>query len=1076
MKTEFREGHERSIIDYCVPPLVYCGPFQPSLEEAFISRLKGHAAARGLIAVVAPSRRMADRLQRLACLEHGLSLMRVRFHTFHSLALEIGEESLEFNRDLNPDGLFHDKIIDRLLRQAGDGRRCSRNMSSAYRASVRDLIDAGVEPAAFRENFAAALDESTRDRRILKTLLDLLEAYLSELETASILPPAGLARLAVELIEKNHAQVLERYGELMYYGFYDLTGSQAEFFKAVTDAFPSSVFYPYLKDHPAFRYSRGFYESRLHAAGGTPVHLKFSTENRALGPALECLFDPSRHAPVRSGKIVTLSVSGARDEAWAAAKEIMALAEDKKSPVAFKDIGIVARTLEPYRAAFKDILAENGIPFSLGAGESLRRWPLARLAMSLLTLRRRDFPGSAVLDVAGSVFFHVERFAAGTKGRDLTRSWERVVERVAVHGGWQQWEGKVRPWATVDLELFPHLVEDGQAGETIPHADTARLWVWLKGLYEELDAEKIPRGWAAMVAHARRLLEENFSVAPESKAAESWAAVLAAVDGLAAFGKAAPEASWEEFLETLEERINKTELESAPENGGVRVLDAMDARGESFRVLFLIGLQEGLFPRVVRPDPLLPDAVRNWLRLTGGYGIRPKSEGSDEERQLFWLLAASASERLYCIYQRSDEEGKAAVPSSFLRELSRAASLDSEVKPDRRVARQPLEKISELSSERLSPGELSLLLALRGQSGGEFWGPLSARVERFKEHEFLAAVLERSGELPRRGEPGARDGLIPSPEAFLAGLERNGLSPHALKSLSECPFQFFARRLLRLQEPEEPAERGAVSSRFLGELYHLVLKDFYSELLSAGYWKRPDDVSWTAVLQRALEKHLSAESWRTLGIYPVLWDALRLRVRRHVERFVAEDIPELRREGLIPRFLEVKAVGRAGELLFNGKLDRVDADAALSRYRIVDYKTSWSESKKDFDKRIVRLRELQPPIYMELAGRLAGLVKAEPVSVRFSILEKRPGQAQIPSVSWSVESWRENRELLLEKILTLRGFIEKGRFFIAPNEDKDGPCQWCSYGKICRKAHVPSRRRAENSKDRAALDEARGLP
>lgn len=1055
-------------------PILFCGPFQPSLEEAFLSRLEAHAASRRLIAVVTPSRHMADRLQRLVCLERSRPLLQVRFHTFHSLALEICEESERFTRDLNPDGLFHDKIIDGLLRRAG-GRLLSRNMSSAYRASVRDLVDAGVEPAAFREHFAAALDDSTRDRRMLKQLMNLTEAYLNDLKDVSVLPPSGLTRLAVQIVEKGEASTLERYEELVYYGFYDLTGSQAEFFKAVTSAYPASVFYPYLKDHPAFRYSRGFYESQLHGAGSRPEHIEFSTQGRALGPVLDCLFDPGRRSSLPEGRMAVVSVSGSRDEVWAAAKEILTLTGRKKNPLAFSDIGIVARTLEGYRAALTEILAENAIPFSLNAGSSLRRWPLARLALSLLTMRRRDFPSQAVLDVAGSSFFRIERFPAREKGGDLTRSWRRVVERVAVHGGWLQWEGKVKPWAQRDLELFPHLVEDGHVGETVPHGDTASLWSWLEGLYRSLDAQAIPRGWAAMSAHARRLLEENFSVSDDSAAWTSWEAVLDAVDSLAAFDKAAPEASWDEFLETLEERILRTDLEASPENGGVRVLDAMDARGESFRILFLIGLQEGLFPRIVRPDPLLPDAARQWLRQTGGYGIRPKAEGAEEERQLFWMMCAAPSEKLYCVTQRSDEEGKALVPSSFLRELCRAASRDVEIKPDHRVDRQPLVKIESLPPERTSPGELSMILAVRGESSAEFCKPLSSRLRRFAEHEFFSDVLGSSAELSSRGEPGARDGLIAPPKAFLSGLEKTGLSPRALRQFGECPFQFFARRLLRLKEPEEPSEKGEVSSRFLGELYHLVLKDFYSELYSSGFWKRSAEAPWQGTLESAMDKHLPEEHWRRLGIYPVLWEATRLRVRRHLERFVAEDITELRREGLIPRFFEVKVEGAAGKLFLNGRIDRVDVDSASERFRIVDYKTSWADSKKSLEKRIAKMRELQPPVYMELAPQLEGLSRAQPLEVRYAVLERRPGQAERPLPVWPAALWGEAREKILENLLSYRSMMERGRFFIAPDEGIDGPCEWCAYGAICRKAHVPSRRRAADSQLQKDLDKARSL-
>src|SRR5438034_129915 len=51
-----------------------------------------------------------------------------------------------------------------------------------------------------------------------------------------------------------------------------------------------------------------------------------------------------------------------------------------------------------------------------------------------------------------------------------------------------------------------------------------------------------------------------------------------------------------------------------PDHGGVRVLDAMQARGLSFDSVFLIGFNADLFPPRRTEDPFLPDADRRALR------------------------------------------------------------------------------------------------------------------------------------------------------------------------------------------------------------------------------------------------------------------------------------------------------------------------------------------------------------------------------------------------------------------------------------------------------------------------------
>src|SRR5688500_14625528 len=97
------------------------GPFQPDLEDAFIAKLRALAAARGVgpVLIVAPSRRLADRLERLAAVEHGLALAGFRFHTFHSLALEIVDEEGLGDKALVSDPAFHDRVVDELLAKGG---------------------------------------------------------------------------------------------------------------------------------------------------------------------------------------------------------------------------------------------------------------------------------------------------------------------------------------------------------------------------------------------------------------------------------------------------------------------------------------------------------------------------------------------------------------------------------------------------------------------------------------------------------------------------------------------------------------------------------------------------------------------------------------------------------------------------------------------------------------------------------------------------------------------------------------------------------------------------------------------
>ena len=103
-----------------------------------------------------------------------------------------------------------------------------------------------------------------------------------------------------------------------------------------------------------------------------------------------------------------------------------------------------------------------------------------------------------------------------------------------------------------------------------------------------------------------------------------------------------------------------------PSHDGVQVLDAMAARGLSFRALFIIGMNEKVFPRFIHEDGFLRDRHRLILSETLGYKIDQKLQGYAEEALLFELLRSSATERLYLSYQRADTAGRPLAPSTYL--------------------------------------------------------------------------------------------------------------------------------------------------------------------------------------------------------------------------------------------------------------------------------------------------------------------------------------------------------------------------------------------------------------------------
>jgi ATP-dependent helicase/nuclease subunit B len=1024
---------------------VVYGPFE-ALEDAFAARVRDLNPGPGAkpLLVVAPSRALSDRLERLLAVEKGLATLGVRFETFHGLADLLLDEGGPLPGAKLSDPVFHDAVLDRALdrapRLAPARNLRARALASSARASVRDLSDAGVDANNIAEHFGSELLRDPDEAARLNDLLSVSAAYESELGRLGVLAPSSLIKLAAE--RARSSPFLDSFKEIIYYGAYDFTGLQLELFESVTSVRPSRLYFPYRKGHPAFRFADDLFETRLSGAS-LEESVPPSSVKTALGPVLDSLFDPGRPPARPAGSVQIVSASGARDEAWAAAKEAARLVA---AGVPHQDIAVIARQLEPYRAALSSAFAAEGVPLDLSCGEPILRRPLAKACLDLLNLRRRDFPARSVEGLIGSPYFDA-------RGGRVNR-WRRLIDGLGIRAGWLQWRGKLESRAGGDVELRPDRAKEGLPGLLIAREDVSSLWSFVSGVRESLGGADAK--WSERANASQKIISERLSLPRDADEAErdAWTAVHDALNELAAFDRLNELCSWDDFLDAFERKLSRAERPAGTGVLAVRALDAMDARGHRFSAVILIGLREKLFPRQIQEDPILREPARAALRHPAGYWIARKAAGHEEERLLFYLSCAAAKDSLTAVFPRSDEEGKAVVPSTYLRELCRAAGLPPPGEGESwRVARQPAARLRALPPERRTPREASLLAAFEGASPDPALYPADPGAKD------LSAALARAAVLSDAPAPGPHDGLTRPPLAELEGWRRRGLSPTALDQYAQCPFRFFASRVLGLGERERGSERGELTPQARGIVYHDALERFHKSL-PPGFWSTK--APWDDQLRKALEATFAENDWRALGVYPLLWESAREKMSAHLRDFVAWDALRLRAGGPAPVLFEERlsgepAGGAPGGVPWTGVADRVDEDAE-GNYRVVDYKTrSSARLSKDLAKKAAAGELHQLPIYAELAGPRLGLKR------RFSgaeLLFIEAGEDQPRSGVLSAEDWDKARPFFLAKLAARVEAASNGRFPIRPAEGQGGHCDWCDFPTVCRKSHGPSRGRA----------------
>ncbi len=1016
--------------------IVSYGPFHPALEEAFVSRIRELIASGEIpVCVVVPSRRMASRLERLLGMEEKIALLNIHFHTFYSLAWSIAREEEPLNGVFISEPLFFNRLVDSLAEtQMPDSlwpRKSKRpkSLSESLRSSLRDLIDANL----IFEDLNAYWDEACQFKggEVLEPLCRFAQAYREKLAELGVFSMAELVRFSAQ--KSKDSSFLKQFREIIYYGFYDLTGLQLDFFENVTKSHPSRLFFPYIKSHPAFAFAKDFFEQKLAAHELRELEVGFDRE--PLGPVLKNLFSPAEKKVSLSQAIRFVSASGLEDEIWFSAKEIWRLVEEEK--IGFDEIGLVCRSLEGARSSIERIFEENKIPLDMKAQEPLLRHPLAKTLFNFLSLGRRDFPAYSVEEVASSPYFNSESLES------LNWKWSvrRITRDLKLSGGWLQWEGR----------LGEIISKKADIPENFPLEPAKELWNFLLLWREVLN--KNPGSWSGFAKASSDLIERFFKL-PESPSAQEKEALelfLNALKTLSLLDRISRPRDFADGLDALDEKLKRSSFETSSGIKGVRALDAMAARGESFRVLFVLGLNEGVFPRTISEDPILRDEARAFLRHPLGYWMRPKKEGYEEEKLLFYLLVSGAKEKIYCVYSRSDEEGREQVPSFYLYELARAANRSLGEEDVLRVPRNIEEKLNMFEPRYLSPDEMSLYASFRNQSAVSYLKALD-----LPQAEILDVGLKAALELNDYSSGGERDGMVRTPEDFLQKWKHN-VSASGLELYAQCPFRFFAARILRLSEEEKNA-KDEIPPKIIGLIYHDILKRFYSSLPVLVLEGKK---SYEDFLNRAIEDSFSEYNSNKLGVYPLLWLSVKNNMSVHLRKFVEWDIHRLQERNMRPLEFEKEFradIAQPSAYGLRGVFDRIDQSLDGKKFEIIDYKTSWR--KGDPKKLVQEGSFFQLPFYFEILSQ-----KYPESEIEGGLLYEIEGKSKdaVPSVyPYSFFDWQAQRESFFENVSRLLSSIARGYFPINPDDqDEYGHCGYCRFQNLCRKNHSPSKYRAK---------------
>ena len=991
----------------------FLGRFRPDLETALFESVS--AAKRddpyAPLHILVGSNLLGVYLKRTLAERLG-GLFNVRFITFADAAGIIAGSAARV-----PLHARADRVIVENLVSLGDippslGEAAGTNgFAETLLSTFTDLAESGCTPEIARSIAARPVAGLTMSERAN----GVLSLYASFRDTVEQLGGDVHSLFGDALSSTDSPLVGAR---IFAYGFYDFNEMQWRLLRRCASECEVTLFMPWGRKE-TYRFCE---RTKKKLEQGGFETLVVSGENRAARDIV---------------RPKLLNVPGEEEEVREIARRMLTLAEEKD--VRFGDVAILIPSMETYLPLLREVLGEAGIPYFQAAGLRGEVSAPARGALGVLkllggTMERRDlveFVVSAPLRPAGArreTFDHVSR-------------WVRVSAEAGIIGenGWSRESGAL-------VERLGSGVEAGtESEETLAAAH--HVDALIRRITAAREATRGIQTWSGCAGAFSALVRELFEETEDTEK------ICGVIDGLAGLDAIGGRASFETFSRVAESELAGSARPVGRFAGeGVNILSLGQARGITFKAVFMPGLAERVFPAVVRQDPFLSDLERREInkRSGGAVFIPEKLERLSEEALLFEIAVESGREAVVLSFPRFEEgTGKERIPSSFRRFIEGSS-------PDGGHG-------DELDEEWISRGAWAERIA----SGARDAQPLS-------EHELDFAQtlghLSGAGTLPDamffsrgarlvKGRWGARrftayDGVFSSKKALgelRAMLEaaRWRFAPTALEAYAHCPFEYFLSRVLKIDVLEEPERLVSITPRQRGILIHTILARLFSELKRKGLLpvreapaKRLFEIA-DDVIARVLEDFPKTGP---VGL-PVFWEMEKRFARESVRLLLEEE--RLEEGSLAPVHFE-KSFGRerdgldvsyecgGREIFFYGWIDRIDSDAGRA-FRVIDYKTGkLFGADQDFGGGTA----LQLPIYLMAASRILGRPLVDGAALYRRV---GPGEGR-RSVVLSGAGWETLRDEFTKIIDIIASGIETGIFFAPAGEQE---CRNCDVRTAC---------------------------
>ena len=701
----------------------------------------------------------------------------------------------------------------------------------------------------------------------------------------------------------------------------------------------------------------------------------------------------------------------------------------------YHEISVITKNLEEYANLCKVIFNKYHIPVFIDEKKDLSQNILVRYLLAILNIFAKNWTYESVFEYIKTGFLEIDPL-------DIN-----ILENYCL-----KWGIKGSKWYSGEWNFYEETEEEKDKILHIKELVVPSLLEFKNRLLHQKSVKNITEELYQFLIENKidQKLEEKISELKElgeiEKAQEyetSWKVVMDVLNEIV-FVLGEKKVSFEKYADILKMGLGNSGLGKIPGTQDQVIVGDVDrSRSHQVKAVFIIGLNDGMFPSIHKNEGFFNDSDREKMKQNGTELAKGTLEKLYDDNFNIYKAFSTAENKLYLSYSSSDLEGKSLRGSILINRIKK-------IFPELEEKSNVLKKKSEIISEESTFEELLNNLRIYKEEGSfedeneEAWLEI---YHYYETDEKWKRKLENSMQaLGYTNEPEKVN------QESIEKLYGNTLktSVSRLEQYRACPFSYYLKYGLNLSNKSE----FKIESIDTGTFMHDVIDSFF-ELLEEKNLpiKQITEEEIQDIVDEIIEEKLKLKKnyiFTSIPKYRVLVGRLRKVIKRSM-KYIVDSLKNSRfdvlghelefKQGKEYAPIEVK-LENGKKIEITGKIDRIDiAKMSDGNYiRIIDYKSSIKDINLN---EVVGGLQLQLLTYLDAVCEMNQFLPAG--VLYFNLIDpgvKSEGHMTDEEIEQEIRKQFKMKGLLLADVDIVKMMdtkVEKGNSEIIPAYiDKDG--------------------------------------